>query len=376
LQSLATVVEKTTAAYVQGDFNGDDLFGLSWGGNLGVRFVHTEEASVGYGQILTDITAIPNDPTGDNAIYANSGATIKQGASSSYNYALPSLNFRLNLPRDLVLRAAASKSLARPEPNQLTPVVNYGGGILAPTNLAATGGNPNLRPYTSVNYDLGLEWYYQPGGYLAIDGFDKKLTNFIEYVESPLSVPIVNSEHLPQFANNVATFNLTAPTNIGSANVHGVELSAQHMFNYLPSPFDGFGINANATILSTNAGINSGSGAGSSTQTFGLTGLGDYQNLTLIYQKYGFGMRLAYSHRNTYIYQIGDPYNDLAPIYIKGYGELDAQVSYQINEHVIVALSGTNLTKSVLQEYDTRPDEFLSLLNYGARYELSVRAAF
>ncbi len=110
--------------------------------------------------------------------------------------------------------------------------------------------------------------------------------------------------------------------------------------------------------------------------TFGLTGLGDYQNLTLIYQKYGLGVRVAYSHRNSYIYQIGDPYNDLAPIYIKGYGELDAQVSYQINEHVIVALSGTNLTKSVLQEYDTRPDEFLSLLNYGARYELSVRAAF
>ncbi len=376
LQSLATVVEKTTAAYVQGDFNGDDLFGFSWGGNLGVRFVHTQDAAVGYGQILTDITAIPNDPTGDNAIYANNGATIRQGASSSYNYALPSLNFRLNLPRDLVLRAAASKSLARPEPSQLTPVVNYGGGILAPTDLAATGGNPNLRPYTSVNYDLGLEWYYQPGGYLAIDGFDKKLTNFIEYVESPLSVPIVNSEHLAQFSNNVATFNLTAPTNIGSANVHGVELSAQHMFSYLPSPFDGFGINANATIMSTNAGINSGSGSGSSTQTFGLTGLGDYQNLTLIYQKYGLGVRLAYSHRNTYIYQIGDPYNDLAPIYIKGYGELDGQISYQVNEHVIVALSGTNLTKSVLQEYDTRPDEFLSLLNYGARYELSVRAAF
>ena len=60
------------ANYLQGDFNGH-LYGLSWGGNLGVRLVRTEDAAVGYGQILTDITAIPNDPTGDYAKYANNG---------------------------------------------------------------------------------------------------------------------------------------------------------------------------------------------------------------------------------------------------------------------------------------------------------------
>ena len=87
-------------------------------------------------------------------------------------------------------------------------------------------------------------------------------------------------------------------------------------------------------------------------------------------------MRLAYSHRNSYICQIGDGYSLLAPVYIKGYGELDGQVSYRISKHVIVALSGINLTQSVPQEYDTRTDQFLSLLNYGARYELRVRAAF
>ncbi len=375
LQSLATVVEKTTAMYVQGDFNGH-LFGLSWGGNLGVRWVHTVDDSVGYGQVLTDITPIPNDPTGDNAIYANNGATLAVAASHSYNYVLPSLNFRLNLPHKVVLRAAVSKSLARPEPSALSPVNYYGGGILSPSDLTASGGNPDLKPYTSMNYDLGAEWYYAPGGYVAVDGFVKKLSNFIEYVQSTLQVPIVNSQHLAQFPNNVATFAFTGPTNVGSANVRGVEISAQHMFTYLPAPFDGLGISANATILSTNAGINSGTGASANSQTFGLTGLGDYQNLTLIYQKYGFGMRLAYSHRNAYIYQIGDGYNALAPIYLKGYGELDGQLSYRINDHVIVALSGTNLTKSVLQEYDTRTDQFLSLLNYGARYELSVRAAF
>ena len=227
-----------------------------------------------------------------------------------------------------------------------------------------------------MNYDLGAEWYYARGGYVAVDGFMNKLTNVIEYVQSPLQVPMVNSRHLTQFPNNVATFAYTGPTNVGSANVRGVEISAQHMFTYLPSPFDGLGINANATIMSGNAGLNSSSATGSNSQTFGLTGLGDYQNVTLIYQKYGIGVRLAYSQRNSYIYQIGDGYNLLAPVYIKGSGELDGQVSYRITKHVIVALSGINLTQSVLQEYDTRTDQFLSLLIYGARYEFSVRAAF
>ena len=375
LQSLATVVEKTTAAYVQGDFNGH-VFGLSWGGNLGVRFVHTQDSSVGYGQVLQDITPIPNDPTGDYAIYANSGATLAVARNHSYNYVLPSLNVRLNLPRHVVLRAAVSKSLARPEPSMLSPVINYGGGILAPTDLAASGGNPDLKPYTSMNYDFGAEWYYSHSGYVAVDGFVKDLSNFIEYQQSNLQVPITNSQHLAQFPNNVATFAFTGPTNVGTANVRGVEISAQHMFTYLPAPFDGLGVNANATILSTNAGINSSGTSATGTQAFGLTGLGDYQNVTLIYQKYGIGIRLAYSHRNAYIYQIGDGYNLLAPVYIKGYGELDGQISYRISRHIIVALSDTNLTKSVLQEYDTRTDQFLSLLNYGSRYELSVRAAF
>ena len=90
-----------------------------------------------YGQILTDITAIPSDPTGDYAKCPNSGQTLKVAASRSCNCALQSFSFRLNLPHHLVLRAAVSKSLARPEPSMLSPVVNYGGGILAPTDLAA-----------------------------------------------------------------------------------------------------------------------------------------------------------------------------------------------------------------------------------------------
>ena len=141
------------------------------------------------------------------------------------------------------------------------------------SELTASGGNPSLTPYTSLNYDFGLEWYFSRDGYIAADGFVKKLSNFIELLQKPLNVPITNTAHLTQFPNNIATFQLTAPTNVGSATVKGVGIVGQYMFlHLLPAPFNGLGITANATFLSTNAGINSVGAAASGSQQFGLTG--------------------------------------------------------------------------------------------------------
>jgi iron complex outermembrane recepter protein len=375
-QAIAQVTEKTYALYLQADFDGT-LGEHAWGGNLGVRWVHTEDNAVGYSQVLSDITPIPNDPTGLNAIYADNGATLAVAGSHSDNHILPSANFRFNLTHELLLRAAVSESLARPEPSLLSPVLNYGGSILAPDNLVASGGNPNLKPYTARNYDLSLEWYYSRDGYLAASAFRKDLRNFIETVTaSTLSVPIANSQHLAQFPNNVATFQFNGPTNIGRASVQGVELSAQHMFSYLPAPFDGFGFNANATIMSTSAGLNSGGATSASQETFGLTGLGDYQNLSLIYQKYGIGARITYDHRNNYIYGVGTGGIPLDRVFVKGYGTLDAQLNYDVTKNFTVSLSATNLTDTVIQQYTDRTDEFNSLLNYGRRYTLSGKVTF
>lgn len=374
-QDLSTVTETSLAAYVQGDFHAH-IFGFSLGGNVGVRFVHTGDSSVGYGQVLQNISPNPFDPTKDEVTYKDNGQALFKQKNNSYNYVLPSVNVRLNLPHKVVLRVAASKSLARPAPSYLSPVINYGGALVVPTALDATGGNPALRPYTSMNYDFGVEWYYSHSGFVAADGFIKNLSNFIEYEETTLAVPIQNTANSSAFPNNVATFNFTRPTNIGTANVKGVELSGQYMFSHLPAPFNGLGVNANATILSTNAGVNASGTAATGANQFGLTGLGDYQNFTLIYQKYGVGIRVTYSHRGRYIYQIGDGINPLAPVYVRGYSELDAQVSYRVTPHVIVSLSGANMTNAAQQMYDTRTDEFYNFVTYGPRYELSVRAEY
>ena len=52
----------------------------------------------------------------------------------SYQDVLPSLNLRLKLNRELQLRFAASKAIARPSLDQITANVTLGGDISRPTS--------------------------------------------------------------------------------------------------------------------------------------------------------------------------------------------------------------------------------------------------
>ena len=55
----------------------------------------------------------------------------------------------------------------------LRPVINY--NVLRPLEMQASGGNPDLKPYLSDNYDLSLEWYFAPASYASIGGFRKNI---------------------------------------------------------------------------------------------------------------------------------------------------------------------------------------------------------
>ena len=256
-------------------------------------------------------------------------------------------------------------------------MINYDGSIGSPSELTASCGNQNSTPYTSWNYGFGLGWHFLRRRCVAADEFLKKLYNFIELLQSSIAVSITNGRHLAQFTGNLETHQLTAPTNEGSETVKGMGVVAQYMFLHpLPGPIDGLDISANAIFLSTNAGANFTGASASGTQQFGHTGLANLENMMLIHQKYGISARVAYSRRGQPIVAIGDGVSELAPICEKAYSELWAHIAHSVKGRIIVALSGGNLTNAVIQQYDTRTDEFYNLVNYGTRYEMSVTATF
>ena len=90
---------------------------------------------------------------------------------------LPSIAFSLGITDDQVLRFSAGKTMARPDLVALRSELAIGNrDFFTPT---ATGGNPDLDPLTSVNFDLAYENYYGAESYVAVNYFYKDIDNFI-----------------------------------------------------------------------------------------------------------------------------------------------------------------------------------------------------
>ena len=99
------------------------------------------------------------------------------GTDRRYNDVLPSLNVVFGLSDRMNLRAAATRTLARPTFREIAPVTTYDF-----TSDGALQGNPGLERTLITNLDLRWEWFNAPGQILAVSGYYKRLTNPIERV--------------------------------------------------------------------------------------------------------------------------------------------------------------------------------------------------
>ena len=77
-------------------------------------------------------------------------------------------------------------------------------------------------------------------GSFSIDLFGKK---FHDYVQSgSFIVPYTNQ-------GVTRDVSITGPVNSQGASIVGLELSGQRYFTFLPSPWDGLGVEANYTLI-------------------------------------------------------------------------------------------------------------------------------
>jgi len=98
----------------------------------------------------------------------------RYGSSSEV---LPSLAMSLGLTENQVLRVSTSKTMARPDLFDLTSQLTVGSrDFFQPT---ATGGNPDLDPLKSTNFDLSYENYYGEESYFAVNYFIKEIDDFV-----------------------------------------------------------------------------------------------------------------------------------------------------------------------------------------------------
>lgn len=311
------VAERDLSGYVQLDFS-TYLSGMPLRGNIGARYARTRTIASGF--VGTNFVQVRN----------------------SYDDILPAFNIALEPSRDLVIRFAAAKVMARPQLQNLTP-----GGSINNTTRVLTSGNPFLKPIRAKTLDFNVEWYPDRDTQISIGLFYKDLATFIQ---SSITTLPFSETGLPESLLDARTppdtvFSIQQATNTKGGGLKGIELAIQRPFTFLPSPLDGFGTIANFTYVKSNIDyITDSTTTPVSTIRLPLANLSKYSwNATLYYEKGAFGARISGAYRSGYIVGVPGGNGNNARGKLKSF-TLDTAATLRVTDRATLTFQGLNLT--------------------------------
>ena len=413
-QTDRTTVETSNSAYAQYNFR-SELAGMPYRVNAGLRYEETEVVS-------TSVV-----PTYDTATWAggtevvlssSDGAREYLTQTGEYSYVLPSLAFSIDLTDEVVARAAVSEAITRPGYNDIKGGTSVGGQANSGIG-GGSSGNPSLKPFESLNYDLSLEWYYGDTSYASVGLFRKDVSNFIssgitektlfnipnpsdgalvdearaamaagtassitDYIgENYADSPYVNVTYAAdgsidnvQITGNPETdrdlvFRISQPVNGDVDNtIDGMELAVQHFFGE-----SGFGMQANYTVVDSDLEYD----PLLLMDQESMIGLSDSANLVGFYEKNGLQARIAYNWRDEFLSSRGQE-TGAHPQYTEAYSQIDLNISYEVPqiEGMQVFLEGINVTDEYVRVHGRDKYQLMGLYQGGERWQLGARYAF
>jgi TonB-dependent receptor len=305
---------------------GYGMASLQFGSNLqlvgGLRYEHTSLDYTGY--------EVDFDEEGDYV------GTRRLDDRKSYGQLLPMVHLRYALGPRSNLRAAVTRTLARPNYYDLVPY-----RVIVREDEEIITGNSALEPTTSWNFDLLAEHYFESVGVVSAGLFYKKLNNYIY---------LFNFED--EFEGD--EFDFLQPRNGEAASIRGIELAFQRQLDFLPSPLDGLGLYANYTFTDSEAEFPGREGAKA-----GLPGQSRHVgNVALSYEKGGFIGRVALNFHGKYVDEVGEVAEE--DRYYDNHTQLDVTASLGITKNVRLFVELLNLTNGPLRYYrgvSNRPDQ-------------------
>jgi TonB-dependent receptor len=295
-------------------------------------------------------------------ITAGSTATQDFNTTGEFSYTdvFPGVNARYDVSDDLVLRAAVTTAIGRPNFSDLAPYVS----VDASGSGEVSMGNPDLEPLKSVNVDGAVEYYLPGHGILSVGAFYKD-------IDKPIFSTVRTAAAGETFGGVAvpATTEVTQPTNAGRAKVKGVELNLSTPLDFLPSPLDGFGVSANLAFIDSEA-----TGVSGRADTLPLALQSDQvATVQIFYEKAGFQARLAWSHRSKYLLAAGAAAAD--DQYVDDHSQLDARVSYTLKP-VTLFVEGSNLGDEPYSIYVGDKSRLIERERYGYTVRTGVQLAF
>jgi TonB-dependent receptor len=346
--------EKTWSGYAQ--YNLDTwLFGMEVRANAGVRYFDTALVSSGH------LSAVVNSVT-----------TLVPVSITTHSHGwLPAANLAVNIQKNLIARLSVSRNVNRPELGDLEAA---GSITTRPNGGSVSFGNPFLKPYKATSVEGGLEYYMGNKGFASLGFFYKKMDSFITPTtkQLPYSQTGLPLSLLIQGETGDTLFDVSQPINGPGASIKGIEAAFQHDFNFLPAPFDHFGVNLNGTWFDGHQSdiIN---GVTFRIPLFNLSKWA--ANATLYYETDRWGARISTAYRSRYLTGGGGGGN--VGEGIRATNNVDAQAHYNITPHLRVVVEGINLTNQAIEQFtDLKADRTEVYTTSGRTFTFGVTAEF
>lgn len=345
---------------IAGDFDAEeDVYaGYAMGG---VDLTPTLNLLAGVRLEATDTSYGANELSTVRGVF--SGVFQRVTGGGNYTNVMPSVHLVWRPNDRVAVRAAWTNTLGRPNYADLAPRRVFDVVESVPGSGEFVGslssGNPGLDPFESSNFDLSLEYYFKHGGILSVAGFHKDIDN-------PVFGRSVTTSNTTVDGRFFSVFNSSQPENAAKGNITGVELNFQQFFRFLPSPFDGFGVNLNYTYTDSDVTV-----FGRPDQLPFFKQSDEISNLALIYEKSGFEARVALSHNSAYLDSVGASRG--LDGFIGSRDQLDAKVSYRLTRNLKLFAEFTNIDTDPLREFTGGParNTGVEIYSWNAKFGLN-----
>ncbi len=324
-----TIDEDTLAAYGMAEL----LFGANLSFLGGVRVENTKVDYLAYELTL--------DEEGDPL------ELVPVVGDKSYTEWLPQFHIVYKTGPDSQLRAAVTRSLARPNFEDMAPW-----RLINREDMELELGNPDLDVTTAWNLDLMWEKYFRPVGLFSAGLFYKDLTDYVYFFNVD---EVIDGED----------FEVIQPRNGDKGTLWGAEFAFQKNFIDLPGFWGGFGLYANYTYADSEAEY-------PNREAGTLPGQSEnVGNLALVYEKYGISTRLSLNFNGKNILEVGEEAAE--DLWLDDHTQLDFLFRVQVSKKFSIVLEAINITDEPYTVYEGTGDRIRQQEYYDWWATLGVR---
>lgn len=290
-------------------------------------------------------------------LYSQSETNQRISISPEYNDWLPALNLTYLLTERINLRAAYSRTLARPEFRELAPYSYYD---FLTSELVI--GDTSLQRTLINNYDFRFEYYPALGELFAVSLFYKEFNNPIEQVFIATS----GFEAYRSYAN------------VPNAKSYGLEFEVRKSFNFISENLTGLSFIGNLSLIKSKVKVDENQVVGFAKAERAMQGQSEYiMNLGLYYEndEYGFTASTVYNKVGDRIAQVG--FINVGDIIERPRDQIDISLSKKLFRNLSLSFAARDILAQDHIFIQKRPgkDTIESRYKKGQNYSVGISYA-